>query len=221
MAYQNQPSTGYPAPNYFSQPPPPPPPPPSTIFLRRIFAIICTIIIITCAIILIVWLALRPHFPRFSVNSFSIATPFNLTQDHLTTSWDVGFTVSNPNGKSNVYYDDIQGVIIYNGDWMGFTSMSPFVQGTKSSSLINASFVALDMLLEPEDVNVMNEERERNNGNLGFNILVLAEVKFKAGIWRVGRKLLRVSCEGLVISVDGNGTISNGLSGGPKQCIVG
>ncbi|GAA0143997.1 hypothetical protein LIER_04555 [Lithospermum erythrorhizon] len=190
-------------------------------FLRRFFAIIIATVIITGTIIFIIWLVLRPKLPQFRVESFSVTAPFNLTSNRLTTSWDVALTVRNPNGKITLYYDDVQAAVFYRGHSLADTYLAPFVQGKKSESALKASFAAASTFVDGRDVDGMNEERGKGGGSVGFNVRIIADVRFKAGIWRARRRLLKVYCGNLVVSVVGNGSRSNGLSGGPRQCSVG
>ncbi|KAG9153562.1 hypothetical protein Leryth_008504 [Lithospermum erythrorhizon] len=195
--------------------------PPRSIFLRPAFSIIIGTIMITMFIVFIIWLVLRPKLPVFHVISFSISAPFNLTNNSLSTSWDIGLIARNPNAKITLYYDDVQAGVFYRGGSLADTYLSPFVQGRKNESRIKASFAASQTFVYGDDVAGMKAEQGRGEGNVAFNVRLVADLRFKAGIWRARRRLLKVYCGDLVVFVGGNGSRSNGLVGGPKQCTVG
>lgn len=104
---------------------------------------------------------------------------------------------------------------------MADTFLPPFVQGRKNETAIFASFAAASTYVDRHLVDEINKERGRSNGNVGFNVIMIAEVRLNAGAWRARRRFLKAYCGDLVVSVMGNGSSrNNGLIGGPRQCRV-
>ncbi|KAK1411350.1 hypothetical protein QVD17_37898 [Tagetes erecta] len=187
-----------------------------TTFLRRIFAVFITTIIIFGTIVFIIWLILRPQVPQFRVQTLTL-TNFNLTSNSLISgNWNATVTVRNPNSKITLYYDHVEAAVFYKSKSISMTTLPPFVQGKKNETVVKATFVSVSEYFD--DPNGINSER--NRGSVGFNLRMVARVRFKAGGWWTRRRVLRVYCPDLAVGVSGNGS-SGSLSGGSKNCRVG
>lgn len=246
MADANRPVTGYPAPNQNGNVPPASntgypyaaPPPhyynqqyyPQTNyqndpyaarranFLRRIFGIMIAAVIITGTIMFIVWLVLRPRLPEFRVDSLSVSA-FNLSNNQLTGTFDLHFTVGNPNKKIALAYDNMESDMFYRNSLLSSTNLPPFTQATRNETSMRAEFAALSSYVEKGIADDINGERGKS-GNVVFNVRMLMTVRFKAGIWRARRRLLKVFCGDLAVALSSNGK-NGSLNSGPRQCRVG
>ncbi|KAF4371055.1 hypothetical protein CsatB_028376 [Cannabis sativa] len=248
MADTSRPVTGYPASTYPHQPQPnaanpngypyPPPyhhqqPPPNnpnygypyrydparTTFIRRIFALMVAFFIVSASIIFIIWLVLRPRLPKISVDSVSL-TNFNVSSSSPAVSgnWAIGFSVNNPNKKMSIAYDEIDSVVFYRSTFLAETRISPFTQGTRSQTSVNATFSAFNSYVEKSVVSGIATDRGR--GIVNFNIRVLARVGFRTGGWRLRRRLLRVLCEDVGVGLSSTSGTGK-LVGGGRECRVG
>ncbi|KAL3530331.1 hypothetical protein ACH5RR_009653 [Cinchona calisaya] len=245
MADPSRPVTGYPAPNTTGQPPPPSntsypyAAPTSTyydqqyypanyqpdpdairraILLRRLFGILIACVIIIGTILFIIWLVLRPRLPAFRVDSFSV-TNFNISSSTLlSANFDVGITARNPNTKITLAYDVIEAGVYFRGYSLSETTLPPFTQSKKNETSFRADFAAVRAYVNGDAVNGINGQSK--NGNVVFNLRMVMTVRFKAGVWRDRRRVLRVVCGDLSVGVSSNST--NGtLLGGARQCRSG
>ncbi|KNA24721.1 hypothetical protein SOVF_012600 [Spinacia oleracea] len=245
MTDPSRPATGYPAPPQNGYPPPPPPQqsnyyypnhnpnpynynapqayypaaPPRATFFRRFFAALIALFIIFGVILLIVWLVLRPRIPSFTVDSVALSSlNVSSSPSQISGTWSLHFSVSNPNHKLRVYYDEIEARLYYRSSLLTRNQLAPFDQDTKNITTMDAKLVASSAYIESELVNRI--KGDRSTGMVNFDVQVLALVRFKAGGWRARRRILRVFCDNLSVSFSSNSTMGT-LSGGPKRCSVG
>ncbi|XP_057955296.1 NDR1/HIN1-like protein 10 [Malania oleifera] len=190
---------------------------PRATFFRRFLAAMIAVFVIIGTIVLIIWLVLRPRLPEFRVDSIS-ATGFNFSVSQVTGKWDVAFTVTNPNKKISISYDNVESLFSYRLTLLAVTAVPPFGQGTRVQTAFNASFAAQSVYVNERDANAMSADRR--GGSVSFNVRVLSRVWFKTGAWRPRRRLLRVWCEGLSVGFSSNGGAGK-LVGGPRECGVG
>ncbi|EXB66199.1 hypothetical protein L484_001755 [Morus notabilis] len=227
MADPSRPVTGYPAPPpssytqpngypYPAHPHPqhPPPPPPNyaypytydssaaatsrAAFLRRLIFAMIAFFIISASVVFIVWLVLRPRIPKFWVDSVSVSN-LNTSAQTLSGDWAVGFSVYNPNKKMSIAYDQINSDIAYKKAFLSETRIAPFDQGKRNRMAINATFSAKNSYVEDWVVKGISEDRGR--GTVNFHVRVWARVGFRAGGWRLRRRLLRVICDNVGVGI--------------------
>lgn len=192
-------------------------------FLRRLIGAMIAFFVIAASIVLLIWLVLRPRIPKFRVDSVSL-TNFNVSSSSSSSSsaisgnWAIGFTVYNPNKKMSIAYDEIDSVVFYKSAFLSETRISPFSQGTRSQTAVNATFSAANSYVESWVVKGVGEDRGR--GTVNFNIRVLARVGFRTGGLRLRRRLLRVLCENVGVGLSSSSG-SGKLVGGARECRVG
>ncbi|PON78814.1 Late embryogenesis abundant protein [Parasponia andersonii] len=187
-------------------------------FLRRLIAAMIAFFIISASIIFIIWLVLRPRLPKVRVDSLSL-TNFNTSSSPaISGNWDVGFAVYNPNKKMSITYDEIGSEVFYKSAFLSETRISPFSQGTRTQTAINATFSAANSYVD--DWVVKGIDADRGRGTVNFNVRVLARVGFRTGGWRLRRRLLRVLCENVGVGLSSSSG-SGKLVGGARECRVG
>ncbi|XP_016466745.1 NDR1/HIN1-like protein 10 [Nicotiana tabacum] len=187
-------------------------------FLRRIIAIAIAAMVITGTFVFIVWLILRPRLPEFRVDSLSVSN-LNLSNSLISANWDLRFTVRNPNKKLTLYYDDVAAAVFYDSASLSDTTVPPFFQDKRAETAQKASFATSGSYVENRAFDGMNKERARSSA-IGFDVRMVARVRFKAGSWRARRRFIRVYCKDLSVGVGPNKSSGN-LLGGPRQCRVG
>ncbi|CAN4120175.1 unnamed protein product [Withania somnifera] len=178
-----------------------------TTFLRRVITIAIASMVIVGVFIFIVWLVLRPKLPEFRVDSLSVSN-LNLNNSSITANFDLRFIVRNPNKKMTIYYDDVAAAVFYDG-----VSLSDTTTAQKASFATSRAYV------DSRAYEEMNRERS-SKGVIGFNVRMVARVRFKAGAWRARRRFVRVYCKDLSVGVPTNKSSGN-LLGGSRQCRVG
>uniref|UniRef100_A0A7N0RHF0 Late embryogenesis abundant protein LEA-2 subgroup domain-containing protein n=1 Tax=Kalanchoe fedtschenkoi TaxID=63787 RepID=A0A7N0RHF0_KALFE len=185
-------------------------------FLRRMITAMIAVFVIFCVIFFITWLVLRPKFPEFRVDSASV-TGFNLSSS-VSGAWVFGVTVSNPNKKVDIVYEEVESSLAYDYDFIADSTLAPFTQGKRNVTTIRASFAASGSYLNDRSLARLNRDRG-DDGVVGFQVRIYSRALFNAGVWRVRRRLLRVLCDDLRIAIGSNG--AGNMTGGPKGCIVG
>ncbi|KAL2932691.1 NDR1/HIN1-like protein 10 [Bienertia sinuspersici] len=231
--YPAQPQNGYPPPqsnyyypnhnpyNYNAAAPPAyyPTPPPRATFFRRFFAALIALFIIFGVIMLIVWLVLRPRIPSFTVVSANVSSlNVSSSPSEISGSWSFHFSVSNPNHKLHVYYDEIDARLFYGNALIVQNQLPPFDQPTKNQTSMDANLVASSAYISSGALDKFNGDRSK--GTIKFDVQIMALVRFKAGGWRARRRILRVYCDDLPLQFSSNSTKAT-LSGSPKRCAVG
>lgn len=84
---------------------------------------------------------------------------------------------------------------------------------------MRAAFASLSSYVDKDMADGINGERGKS-GNVALNVRMFMTVRFKSGIWRARRRILKVFCGDLSVALSSNG--KNGtLNGGPRQCRVG
>ncbi|KAG9455040.1 hypothetical protein H6P81_007944 [Aristolochia fimbriata] len=220
-AHPYPPPSAYPS--YPSYPYPAPPPQPyqqslrRATLLRRLVAGFIAACVIFGAVTLIIWLVLRPHVPDFSVTSVAV-TPFNLSGNQLTASWDLTFAVDNPNKKMNIYYDSLKASVFYDDELLAENALAPFYMETRNSTTLRARLAAVSGYVDGAVAKDMADDRGK--GQLKFDVGVVAWVRFRAGDWWTRRRILRVFCQGVPIAFS-TPTAPGVLSGKPTECDVG
>ncbi|KAM1227596.1 hypothetical protein ACFX2I_006836 [Malus domestica] len=188
-------------------------------FIRRFVGAMIALFVIVGCIMLVIWLVLRPKVPDFRLDSLSL-TNFNVSSSSqsLSGTWSVGFSVYNPNKKLSIRYEEVVSSIFYRNGFISETRVQPFAQGRKDRNFVNATLSAVNSFVDAPVVRAIEVDRER--GTVSFNVKVLARVQFRNGGWRLRRRLLRVLCRGVAVSVSSNSG-SGKLAGGSRGCQVG
>ncbi|MCD7462733.1 hypothetical protein HAX54_049268 [Datura stramonium] len=170
-----------------------------TTFLRRVIAMAIAAMVIAGTFVFIVWLILRPRLPEFRVDSFSVSN-LNLSNSLISANWDLGFTVRNPNKKMTLYYDDVAAAVFYDSVSLSDTTVPPFFQDKRAETTQKASFATASAYVDSRAFDGMNKERSRR-GAIGFDVRMVARVRFKAGAWRARRRFVRVYLPGWTLTV--------------------
>ncbi|WMV55990.1 hypothetical protein MTR67_049375 [Solanum verrucosum] len=187
-------------------------------FLRRVIGMAIAAMVIAGTFVFILWLILRPRIPEFRVDSLSVSN-LNLTNSLISGKWDLRFTVRNPNKKMTLYYDDVAAAVFYDDVSLSDTTVPPFFQEKRAETARQASFATAGAYVNNRAFDQMNKERSRK-GAIGFNVRMVARVRFRAGAWRARRRFVRVYCKDLSVEVGSNNS-SGTLLGGARQCRVG
>lgn len=186
-------------------------------FIRRFVVAMVFLFAIIGSLLLMIWLILRPKIPDFRVDSLAV-TNLNVSSSRqsLTGTWSVGFDAYNPNKKMTIEYDEIVASVFYGSGFISETRVPPFKQGKRFRSTVNATFSAADSFVDDRVASGINADRAR--GTVSFSVKVLARVQFRKGGWRLRRRLLRVLCRDVPVTISNNG--SGKMTGGGRDCSV-
>ncbi|KAJ8558429.1 hypothetical protein K7X08_005195 [Anisodus acutangulus] len=135
----------------------------------------------------------------------------NLSNSLISANWDLRFTVRNPNKKMTLYYDDIAAAVFYDYVSLSDTTVPPFYQEKRVETSQKAGFASSGSYVERRVFDEMNSERDRR-GSIGFNVRMVARVRFKAGAWRARRSAGSDSDSDICLSYAGERRVFASLS---------
>ncbi|CAL9039907.1 NDR1/HIN1-like protein 10 [Musa acuminata AAA Group] len=229
-----------PPPSYYSNIAPPPPQPQyyprpyaaaavaapayNPLFLRRLLSFFVALFLLVGLAVFIVWLVLRPRLPEIGVTSVAVSG-FNLSasEQQLSADFDLNLAVHNPNRKMGIYYDHVTAAVLYGTETISEASLAPFYQEKGNTIAVRARFVAVGEYVDPDAVKGIRSDQSRGDGAVGFQVTVLAWVRFRSGAWRTRWHTMRVYCDDVPIGLK-NGTTSSAsgylVGSTPKKCVA-
>ena len=155
-------------------------------FAKFICSIFLSLLLIAGLILFILWLSLRPHRPRFFLESFT------LNQSGSAISFNV--TDRNPNQNIGIYYEDMNGSVYYFDQRIAFGPvMFAFYQPPKSTTLIQGQLGSVAGGPVPSQV----------TGTRSLRFDLSSTIQFKVKIWDTHHHKMHVSCD-LVVGANGN-----------------
>nr|GLL31139.1 uncharacterized protein At1g08160-like [Ipomoea trifida] len=163
-----------------------------------------TVVIITGAIILIVWLAIRPNQIDYTVENASVAN-YNFSAADNRLSGDFTFTVKakNPNAKVSIYYDSINASLSYDLSPIGTSSGAPFYQRKKSSKEFELVFPTRRAVLS--DVATRDLKNQSSTaGKVVVDLTIYAKIRFKVWFVKSGH-LMKVVCSPINVPLSNKG----------------
>uniref|UniRef100_A0A1D1ZK44 Uncharacterized protein At1g08160 n=1 Tax=Anthurium amnicola TaxID=1678845 RepID=A0A1D1ZK44_9ARAE len=222
----------YPAHPYYAAPPPPAAPGlyggpsvaapgpygrsnSSAAFLRRLIIIGISVLLLVGFATFILWLVLRPHLPEFAVTSASVSSFRLSASTQLSADFNLTLSVRNRNKKMGIFYDRVQAAVFYRQDPIAGTSLPPFYQGKGDSTVLPARLAAVAEYVDPD----LTKDRAVA-GAVDFDVKVMAWVRFRAGVWRTRRHVMRVFCGDVRIGFSNSTAVVGSLVGQPKRCQV-
>ncbi|CAN1747608.1 NDR1/HIN1-like protein 10 [Linum perenne] len=240
-----EPATGYPIPpnqqrpnpNGYPHPPPgtaypyqaPPQPsnpyyynpaaytvPGPTTLCRRLLLGFIVVTAIFFTILFISWIVIRPRVPSFHLTSFSLSS-FNSSGHQLSGAWAARFEVFNPNKKMDIEYDEIQAFVFFRRQSLTQNRLQPFLQQRKNLTVMETQFSIINTFVDQWVSDAVDAEKKR--GSLTFDLKVVADVGFRVGELRSRRRLLRVDCYDLTVTLPGSHGSGN-LTKAPRRCDV-
>ncbi|XP_057853865.1 NDR1/HIN1-like protein 26 [Cryptomeria japonica] len=182
---------------------------PENKYWRRLCIGLLVFIPVVLFIILVIYLALRPHKPQFSVQD-AIIYKWNVTDDDaraLTSSLQFTVISHNPNDKIGVYYDRISAYATYQTQQITQTIwLTPFYQDHHDTTTIPAVFNGTVSPLAPLVADNWRAELQQT-GVLHVNLRIGGRIRWKVGTWTSGHYHLNVNCFAIM------GFTSNGNRG--------
>ncbi|KAK6148723.1 hypothetical protein DH2020_016248 [Rehmannia glutinosa] len=142
----------------------------------------------------------RPHRPSFSVNTLQLSR-FNLTDTHLTSAFNFSLTARNPNKRITFFYDQISVKILSAGDVdIGDGSFPGFTHGRKNVTTLRAVISSSNNPF-PEGTDISQLKSSLRSRNLPLKIQLDTKVKVKLGKIETKKLKIRVTCDGIRISI--------------------
>ena len=157
-------------------------------FARLICSIFLFLLLIAGLILFILWLSLRPHRPRFFLESFT------LNQSGSAISFNV--TDRNPNQNIGIYYEDMNGSVYYFDQRIASGPvMSAFYQPPKNTTLIQGQ---LGSVAGGPPLSQIT-----GNQSTALRFELSSTIQFKVRTWDTHHHRMHVSCD-LAVGADGN-----------------
>lgn len=149
----------------------------------------------------------RPHRPTFSVTSLTLSE-FNLTDTSLTSAFNLTLTARNPNQKLTLVYDEISVKILSGDVRIGEGYFPGFVHGRENVTTLKTSVVSRsNSIIDGVDIFMLKSIVK--SGDLPVKIEL--DTKFKKfGKVKAKKLRMRITCDGIIISVPTNKTATFG-----------
>ncbi|KAH6793219.1 Late embryogenesis abundant hydroxyproline-rich glycoprotein family [Perilla frutescens var. hirtella] len=156
----------------------------------------------------------RPHRPSFTVNSLQLSK-FNLTDTSLTSSFNLSITARNPNKKITFFYDTIS-VKFLSGDLDIADGSFPGFTHAKKNTTTLKSVISSSKNQFPDGTDTSPLKSSLKNKNLPLKIQLDTKVKAKIGKIKTGNLNIRVTCDGIKISIPTGKTASSASTSNVK-----
>uniref|UniRef100_A0A0E0PG12 Late embryogenesis abundant protein LEA-2 subgroup domain-containing protein n=1 Tax=Oryza rufipogon TaxID=4529 RepID=A0A0E0PG12_ORYRU len=183
---------------------------------RRLCWALVALVLLTLFIVLVVWLALRPHKPRFYLQDLSVLC-LNVTPPasaYLFTTMQATVAARNDNGRVGVYYDKVDVYAQYKDVAITVPTRLPVeYQGHYDQSVWSPFLQSLDHVVLPPNLAVALAQDE-TAGYVLVDIRLDGWVRWKVGTWISGHYHLRVNCPALLTVNDGKGSYGVNYGGG-------
>ncbi|KAL6204900.1 hypothetical protein ACLB2K_022167 [Fragaria x ananassa] len=159
--------------------------------IRLIGIILLAIVVLLGLAVLITWLVVKPKRLVYTIENSSIKG-YNLTNDHLSATFDFTVRSYNPNKRVSFYYDSIEATVNYNDQTLAFSAVEPFYQRHRNVTRFNVEFVAISTAL-PSFVS-KDFLLEKATGKVQLDVWLKARIRYKVGAWKSRHRTLRISC---------------------------
>ncbi|XP_016439340.1 uncharacterized protein At1g08160-like [Nicotiana tabacum] len=164
--------------------------------VKCIALILLTLIVIVGITILVIWLAVKPRKPIYSIENASLHG-YNMTKnDHLYGNFNFTLKAFNTNSRVSIYYDSFEVKLFYNSQQIAFNNVEPFFQPRRNVTYLDLFLPAKDVALYGDVARDL--KTERTAGAVEMEIKVRAKIRFKVGIWKSSHRKLKLLCKPMV-----------------------
>jgi Late embryogenesis abundant protein len=168
--------------------------------LKQLCSFFLSVLFVAAFILFLLWLALRPHRPRFHISSFS-TSPFP-PPESSSPSFSVEIVIRNPNRKIEYFFGPIQGSVHYRGDLIGTnTDMGgPLFQPPKNTTIVGARLKG-GLITALDSAGMQNDLSE--NAYVELKFILKTTLRFRLSAWEThGARVIHVSCN-VAVGSDG------------------
>ncbi|KAL2323017.1 hypothetical protein Fmac_027396 [Flemingia macrophylla] len=187
--------------------------------LFQIFWILLVcIIVLVVLVILVLYIVIQPRPFNFHVTEARL-TQFNYTDDSNTLRYNLvlNFTAGNPNAKLNIYYDKVEGHMLYGGVRVASTDvvtrMTSFRQFENSTALMSGVFSGQSAVA----FDASDFDGDQRNSVFHIDVRVYFRIRLRLSDFIAGNMKPRAKC-GLRVPFRSNVTALTGFS--PTKCNV-
>ncbi|XP_027367420.1 NDR1/HIN1-like protein 10 [Abrus precatorius] len=181
--------------------------------------VLVAIIVFIGLFILIFWLVVQPRLFKFHVSEAKL-TQFNYTDNTLHYNLVLNFTARNPNKKLNIYYDKVEGQVLYDG--VGFASTdvvtwkNSFRQHTKSTDSMSGVFLGQYVVARDHERD-SDFDKDKKRGVFHIDVRLYFTIRFRLGDGIGGDTKAKAKCE-LGVPLSSNGITGTAFQ--PTECDV-
>lgn len=137
--------------------------------------------------LLMLWLILRPHKPRYYVDYASLSQ-LNLTEKTPISRMEFNVTVRNPNGKMGIYYDKMEWNVYYENQSISSSDLPPFYQHHKNTTFLHPAFTG-------------KYQKNSSRGEVEMILRLHSKVRFKIWFLKSWDLKMRVKCGHIHVNV--------------------
>lgn len=187
-------------------------------FVLRLMLMLVMLFLILIFITVIAWLVINPHDPAFRLNSLNISK-ITLTNSQFTATYDIKFTVNNPNKKVNLLIDHVKLDVVYKKNVISERILDVNVSVTKMSQEILNAELGRDSVHSVKHGVFKYLSDDWSKKMVTLNVDMCIRIRFALGNWPTKQRFLAVSCMNLpveFVSIKGTGKL---MSEG-KDCPV-
>ncbi|XP_020233462.1 NDR1/HIN1-like protein 3 [Cajanus cajan] len=181
-------------------------------FLRILWILFVCIIVFVVLVILVLYSVIQPRPFKFQVSEARL-TEFNYSDDGSNTlryNLVLNFTAINPNKMLSIYYDKVEGHVLYGGVWVDSTHVvtwnTSFRQYTKSTDPMNGRFWGRHVVV----LDASDFERDKRNGVFNIDLRLNFGIRLRLGDFIAGDMKPRAQC-GLKVPFVSNETAVTGF----------
>lgn len=156
--------------------------------------------------ILVTWLTLRPHKPRYYVDYASLSQ-LNITDKILNDRMEFNVTARNPNGKMGIYYHKMEWSVYYEDERIATGYEPPFHQGHKNTTFLRPVLTGHNYVISKDDIARDLGALDHHNssrGTLQVKLKLHAKIRFKVWFCKSWIFKLRVQCDNLYVNFHQN-----------------
>ncbi|MCO5592126.1 hypothetical protein L7F22_046121 [Adiantum nelumboides] len=172
--------------------------------LASFLGTLAVIVVILGVAALIIYLALKPKVPKFSVTDAAI-NEFKLgsspaagpgkDKSDFKVDTDIAFSVEarNPNKKISFYYDDVGVILFYEDQNIGQGSIPAFHQPHKNTTFLSLPIHARQASLTSSSAVVLQSSLQ-SDASIPLQARAVTKARVKVGRWKSRRRKIHVIC---------------------------
>ena len=159
--------------------------------LRYIAIVLLVLIVLVGLAVLITWLIIKPRRFVYTIEEGSIKN-YNLTKNHLNSTFEFALRSYNPNSKISIYYDSIEASVEYDDQTIAFEVVDPFFQPHRNVTRLDLKLIAQYVPLSGS--NSKDIALERSSGEIEIAVMLKARIRYKVGMWKSKDRILIIWC---------------------------
>lgn len=145
--------------------------------------------------ILLAWLILRPHKPKYYVDYASLSQP-NITEKNPDSRMEFNVTVRNPNGKIGIYYHKMEWNVYDEKGRIASSYLPPFFQHHKNTTFLHPVLTGHEYPISRK------YQKKSSQGALEMKLRLHSKVRFKVWFLKSWDFKMRVKCDNIYVQVN-------------------